>query len=243
MQDWANSAYSMAITTAILPIFFKDVVAKGLPDHISTAYWGYGNSLSTLFISLLAPLLGALADYKGYKKKLFSVFLVLGVVSTALLSTVGEGEWLKCIIIYSITAIGFSGSNIFYDAFLIDITEEKRMDKVSSFGFAFGYLGSTIPFIISIVFILNPTIIGLSSSLTATKLAFFITALWWLVFSIPMLKNVKQKYFIASTAHPIKESLSRLTKTFGSSRLGVLSLLILFMVGGFTLLKVKVPVI
>lgn len=213
LYDWANSAYSIAITTAILPIFFKDVVAKGVDPNMSTAYWGYASSLSTLLISILAPILGAIADYKNFKKRLFTGFFFVGVVATGLLVTLNQGDFIKCIVIYTLSVIGFSGANIFYDAFLVDVTEEKKMDWISSLGFGFGYIGSTIPFIVGIIFIMKPSLIGLGSTVAATKLAFFITAVWWLIFTIPMIKNVKQKYYIEPSKHVMKESLSRLLDT------------------------------
>ncbi|WP_027634356.1 MFS transporter [Clostridium hydrogeniformans] len=213
LYDWANSAYSIVITTAILPVFFKQVAANNINSATSTAYWGYSNSIATLIISILAPLLGAIADYKGRKKKFFSSFLILGVMSTALLSVVQEGNWILCIFIYIFSVIGFTGSNIFYDAFLIDVTSEENMDMISSHGFAFGYIGSCIPFIISILFIKNPSLLGLTTS-SATRLSFIITALWWLFFSIPMIKNVNQTYYIEPSKHIIKDSFSSLFNTF-----------------------------
>ncbi len=216
LQDWANSAYSLAITTATLPIFFKSIVAKDLPSSMSTAYLGYTNSIATLIIAILAPLLGTIADYKNYKKKLFTFFIIIGVTSTAMLASIGEGNWIMCLVIYVLSVIGFSGSNIFYDAFLVDVTEEKRMDHISSMGFGFGYIGSTIPFILSLIVIKNPSLFHLTT-VGAVKFTFIITALWWFIFTIPMFKNVKQIYFIDSpTSSPIKDSLKRLWSTLKS---------------------------
>lgn len=218
LYDWANSAYSVAITTAILPIFFKTVAAKGMDTNTSTAYLGYANSLSTLLIAALAPILGTISDYRGYKKKLFTFFFLIGAIFTGLLSLVKEGDWVMCLVIYIISAIGFSGSIIFYDAFIVDVTEEKKMDWISSAGFGLGYIGSCIPFIISIVFIQKPGLIGLTSTLQATQLSFIITALWWLIFTIPMLRNVEQVYFTESTKNPIKESFITVFNTLKSIR-------------------------
>lgn len=217
LYDWANSAYSIAITTAIMPLFFKDVLAAGLSDHLSTAYWGYGNALATLIISLTAPFLGTIADYRGYKKRFFTAFLLLGTLSTALLFTLTEGSWMPALILYVLTAMGFAGANIFYDAFLVDVTTTDRMDWVSSLGFGFGYIGSCIPFIISLGLILKPDLIG-TDTVGATRLSFLITAAWWLVFSIPMLRNVHQIYYIEPEPDPIRQSLRRLSGTLKNIR-------------------------
>lgn len=212
LQDFGNSAYSITITTAILPIFFKGVAASQLTDATSTAYWGYANSLATLLIALLAPLLGTIADFKGVKKKLFAAFTLTAIISSALLATVGEGQWIYALVIYIITAVAFNGSSIYYDAFLTDVTTDDRMDDISSKGFGFGYLGGTIPFVLSLGLILSAENLGLTVTF-ATQMAFLITALWWMVFTIPMLKNVKQKYYIEGEPSKIKESFSVLWKT------------------------------
>lgn len=212
LQDFGNSAYSITITTAILPLFFKSVAASHLADATSTAYWGYANSLATLLIALLAPLLGTIADFKGVKKKLFSAFTLVAILSSAMLATVGEGQWIYALVIYVITAVAFNGSSIYYDAFLTDVTTDEKMDEISSKGFGYGYLGGTIPFIISLGVILNAEKLGLTVTL-ATQLAFLITAVWWMIFTIPMLKNVKQKYYIEGKPSKIKESFIALSVT------------------------------
>jgi UMF1 family MFS transporter len=160
----------------------------------------------------MAPLLGTLGDYRNVKMKLFRMFFIVGVIATAALSF--TGQWLPMLILYAITIIGESGSGLFYDAFLIDVTTEDRMDRVSTYGYAFGYIGgSTIPFIVAIALIMFGKYVGISAIL-GTKLSFLFTALWWAVFTIPMLKNVKQKYSIDPVPNPIASSFKRLYKTF-----------------------------
>lgn len=212
LQDFANSAYSIAITTAILPVFFKSVAAKGMESHLSTAYWGYANSISTAIIAILCPLLGIIADHKGKKKKFFTVFTLLGVLSTAMLFFVKEGNWVSCLAIYVVTVIGFSGSNVFYDSFITDVTTDDRMDYISSAGFGYGYIGGAIPFVASVIFISSANKLGLSSTF-ATQLSFLVTALWWFMFTLPMLKNVQQTHYVELEEHYIKNCFSNILKT------------------------------
>lgn len=213
--DWANSAYSMTITSTILPIYFKMVAeAGGMSSSNSTALWGYTISLSTLVVSLLAPILGTIADYKGNKKKLFKVFLSLGIVATATLAFIPSNTPNLLLLCYGVALIGFAGSNIFYDSFLVDVTTNDRMDKVSSTGFAMGYIGSTIPFIISIAIVMlsEKGILPIDLN-SACKVTFLITCLWWGVFTIPLLKNVNQIYYIEPEAQPVKKSFLRIIST------------------------------
>lgn len=214
LYDLGNSAYSITITAAILPIFFKSLTdAAGIAANTSTAYWGYSVSIATLLIAVLAPILGTISDYRRYKKRFFLFFALIGIIFTGALATVGQGQWLRCLIIYIFTVVGFAGSNVFYNAFLVDVTSEKKMDWISSSGFAFGYIGSVIPFTISILLIQYPSLIGVDT-MGATRIAFIITAVWWAVFTIPMLVNVKQEFFIEPEPQPIKKSFIRLAKTF-----------------------------
>lgn len=213
LYDWANSAYSIVITTAIFPIFFESIT----PEEIYVTAWGYANSLASLLVAIMAPILGTIADYWGRKKKFFSLFFLIGVLTTTSLILVSEGQWMVALILYIGSVIGFSGANIFYDAFLVDVTDESRMDWVSAGGFGWGYIGSTIPFIASMVLILNAAGLGMAST-TAVRISFLMTGLWWFFFSIPILKNVKQKYGIEPSTTAITDSFRRLGATIRDIR-------------------------
>ncbi|HJA90331.1 MAG TPA: MFS transporter [Candidatus Jeotgalibaca merdavium] len=212
MQDWANSAYSIMITTAVFPLFFKAVASSGgLSDATSTAYWGYANAIGTLIVSVLAPILGALADYKNQRMPMFTFFTLSGIIATLAFSFAPEGSWLYLFIFYVISAIGFSGANIFYDGSIIDATTNDRMDRVSSAGFGWGYIGSSIPFVIFIIFQLTG-ILPISQTLLV-KLGFVMTAIWWFVFTIPYWRHVEQKSYIPRETQLIKNSFKRLWGT------------------------------
>lgn len=220
LYDWANSAYTLTVTTAIFPLYFKAATAElGVSGAQSTVIWANANGFTSLIVALMAPILGTIADYYGFKKRLFLAFLTLGISACLLLGFIPQSQWVLLLAVYMFSAIGFSGGNIFYDAFLVDVTEDERMDSVSTTGYALGYIGSTIPFIVAMAIVL------LSSSgvlpfdgYTTPKIAFVITAMWWLVFSLPMVKNVKQVHGIAREGHFIKNSFARLSKTFGNIR-------------------------
>lgn len=218
--DWANSAYSMIITATILPIYFKMVAGNGgMSSADSTAYWGYTISISTLIVSILAPVLGTIADYKGNKKKFFKFFVFLAIIATISLIFVPANKPILLLFNYGFTVLGFAGANIFYDSFLVDITEKERMDKVSSMGFGLGYIGSTIPFIIAlaIVMLSQMNIIKIEVA-AASKIAFLITAIWWAIFTIPLIKNVNQRYYIEKEPKAIRASFKRLGNTFKEIR-------------------------
>lgn len=217
MYDWANSVYSAVVTAAILPLFFTSLTgAAGISSTTSSVYWGYATAAASLIIAMMAPLLGALGDYKGMKMRLFKVFLAIGVLSTAALAL--STQWQIVLGISIVTAIGFAGASIFYDASLVDVTTSERMDKVSSYGFALGYIGgSTIPFVGSIALIMFGERIGVPR-LLATQISFIITALWWAVFSLPLLRNVKQVHFLEPVADPIAASFRRIKATLSNAK-------------------------
>lgn len=218
LYDWANSAFSAIVAAIILPVFFQTVAQNGGISSVdSTAYWGYATSLGTLICAVLAPFLGTLGDFKGLKKRLFTAFMLLGIVSTFLLAV--TNSWQGLLLFYILGTLGFSGSCIYYDSFLLDVTDIKRMDRVSSVGYGLGYIGgSTIPLIISLVLIQFGDGFGIPT-MAATKFSFILTAAWWLVFSMPMLRNVHQKHAIepdrnlmAHTMRNMKKTLSMIIK-------------------------------
>ena len=223
--DWANSAYTMVVTSTIMSLYFLSSAGAALegkvadPAVTANAYWGFANSAATLVLVVLSPILGTMADYKGKKKQMFKLFLFTGVVFTAFLAFIPSNQWLLLLIAYVITAIGFAGANIFYDAFLVDVSEDANMDRVSSLGFALGYIGSTIPFIICLVLVVLATLGKAPFSVeTSYKISFVITAVWWIGFSVPILRDVHQIYGIDAEPHFVRNSFRRLGQTLKEIR-------------------------
>ena len=203
MYDWANSVYATNIMAAIFPTIF--VAYAGEAGDI---WWGYATSIATFLIAVLAPILGALGDYKGMKKKLFSLSVGLGVIFTAMIAF--TNDWRIMLIGYVLSHIGFSASCLFYDSFLTDVTTDERMDKVSSWGYAMGYIGgSTIPFLISIA-----VLSILKYNAVAQKFSILITSVWWAFFSIPFFKNVHQEHYLEKEHRlSLKETIGNIGKT------------------------------
>ena len=215
LYDVGNSAFTLLVVT-IIPIYFNFLAEQaGLSNVQYLAYWGYAASAATLLVAVLGPVFGALADTQGYKKPIFLLFLGVG-----LLGCVGLGfvrHWLWFLGIFVIARVGYSGSLIFYDSMLSDITEADRMDHVSSQGYAWGYIGSCIPFAVCLLLVLGAEGLGLSM-VTAMALAFGITALWWLGFTLPLLRRYEQRHFVERRPHAIRESFARLGRTLARAR-------------------------
>jgi UMF1 family MFS transporter len=212
LYDVGNSAFVLVMVTAIMPIFYKDYAAAHLSGAISTAHWGFANSGASFVLALLSPVLGAMADYKMRKKYFFLIFLFIGLIFTLTLTLVQQGQWLMCLALFVIARIGWSGANVFYDAFIIDVTTKERMDSISAMGYGYGYLGSVVPFAIIIGLIFSA---GMADGLPiqATKAGFIIVALWWACLSIPAIANLRQHHFIELSATPLSDSFKRLHRT------------------------------
>ncbi len=216
LYDVGNSAFILLVST-ILPIYFNSLCdAAGIAEVDYLAYWGYAASVCTLIVALSGPVLGTIADNQGYKKKIFTVSMLIGVLGLASLWI--PTSWKVFLVLFVVAKVGYSSSLIFYDSMLSDITEPQRMDMVSSHGYAWGYIGSCIPFLISLVLVLFYQQLSISMMMAMT-LAFLINALWWLACSLPLLKNYRQKYYVEKKeTHVVTSSFRRLAQSFGKLR-------------------------
>lgn len=211
LYDVGNSAFTLLVAT-ILPIYFNALASgEGLSEVDCLAYWGYAASVATLIVAVIGPIFGTIADTKGYKKPIFTASMMVGVIGCAALSV--PTSWVVFLAVFVIAKVGFSSSLIFCDAMLSDVTTSDRMDMVSSHGYAWGYIGSCIPFVISLIFVLGNEAIGISMG-TAMTIAFVLNAGWWLVATLPLLKNYEQKNYVEKQEHVIRSSFGRLVKTF-----------------------------
>ncbi|GEN85698.1 MFS transporter [Oceanobacillus sojae] len=193
MYDFGNSAFATTIMAAVLPVYYSTVAASGLDDHLATSYWGYSQSISVLIVAILAPILGAISDFSAAKKKFLRFFAFMGIIASILMIFISEGDYLLASLLFIIGSIGFSGGNIFYDGFLPEIAEKEEMDKVSSGGFAYGYIGGGILLAINVMMVLNPSWFGIADTEWATRISLASVGIWWLIFTIPLLKNIKEE--------------------------------------------------
>ena len=211
LYDVGNSAFVL-LTSTIIPIYYKNVAAaSGISDADSTAFFGYATSLVTILVAVLGPVLGTLADTKGFKKPVFTFFMMMGVLGCAALAL--PKTWVAFLAVYVLAKTGLNASLVFYDAMLSDVTTDERMDVVSAQGYAWGYIGSCVPFIISLVFVLCSELIGISGG-TAMAIAFVLNAAWWLLVTLPLLASYEQKHYVERTAHPVRDSFGRLARVF-----------------------------
>ena len=208
--DMGNSAFILLVAT-ILPIYFNYLSSsQGVAEHNYLSYWSYAASLSTLIVALAGPILGTLADYKDHKKKIFLTTAMLGALALACFWI--PNSWFAFLVLFVAAKVAYSLSLIVYDSMLTDITTEERMDAVSSKGYAWGYIGSVVPFIISLVFVLMYDKMGMTLK-AAMMIAFILNAVWWIAFTLPLVKSYKQKYYIEPEAHPALDTFARLKDT------------------------------
>ena len=215
LYDVGNSAFIMLVST-IIPIYFNYLAeSAGISEVDYLAYWGYAASVATVVVALIGPVLGTLADTKNFKKPLFVLSMMVGVIGCAALSF--PRSWVAFLAVFVIAKVGFNASLIFYDSMLLDVTTEERMDTVSSHGYAWGYIGSCVPFVASLILVLMNESLGISMA-TAMGLAFFLNAAWWLVVTIPLLRNYKQVNYAALPKRPVRDSFRRLGFTLRDIR-------------------------
>lgn len=213
LYDVGNSAFILLVST-IIPIYFNYLASLAKISEVNyLAYWGYASSFTTLIVAIIGPVLGSIVDTKGYKKPIFTISMIIGVMGLACFSV--PKSWIIFLSVFVIAKIGYNASLIFYDSMLLDITDDKRMDYVSSQGYAWGYIGSCIPFVVSLVFVLFYEKMGIPFN-GAMTIAFLINALWWLGMTLPLLKNYKQVHFIEKQEHPIRDSFKRLGHTLST---------------------------
>lgn len=223
MYDWANSAFATTIMAAVLPIFYADVAAANLPEHLRTVYWGYTTSIALFTIGILSPVLGAAADYLGAKKKFLAAFAGMGVLATTFLSLIARGEWLYASAVFIVGNIEFAGANVFYESLLPHITREGELDRVSTAGYAMGYVGGGVLLAVNLAWIMMPERFGMSDATQASRIAFLSVALWWALFSVPIFRSVKEparrlEHDENLGMNPVKVGFSRVFQTFGELR-------------------------
>lgn len=214
LYDIGNSAFVLLVST-LIPIYFNALAAAdGLNEDLYLSYWGYAGSIATILVAIIGPVCGALSD-RNFKKPIFLLCLTLGVAGCAMLGF--ASNWLMFLAVFVLARVGYSSSLVFYDSMLPEITDNDRMDKVSSVGYAFGYIGSVIPFIVCLVLVLMHDVFGLSQS-SAMAIAFLITAVWWVVCTLPLLKGYRQTAFVSTSKSPIGDSFRQLGRTLRDAR-------------------------
>lgn len=193
MYDWANSAFATTILAAVMPVYYVSVAGIHLSEETAAYYWGFTQSIATLSVALLSPVMGAIADYTGSKMKFLTFFAIIGALASAAMAFTGEGDWLFTSILVIIGTIGFSTGNTFYDGLLVDLAPPEKRDAISMRGYAYGYLGGGLLLALNIAMIEGWKTFGFPDKTTATQAAFFTVGVWWLLFAVPMMRHVRDK--------------------------------------------------
>jgi len=215
LYDIGNSAFILLVST-LIPIYFNALATTGgLNESLYLSYWGYAGSVSTLLVAVIGPICGTLADHRGFKKPIFMACMLLGVLGCAAMGV--TAGWLAFLVVFVLAKVGYSSSLVFYDAMLPEVTTDERMDTVSSMGYAYGYIGSVIPFILCLLLVLFGDKIGIGAG-TAMVVSFLITAVWWFVCTQPLLKRYRQTAFVEHGGNPVSSTFRRLRDTFREVR-------------------------
>jgi len=193
LYDWANSAFSLTVVTVFFPVLLAAFWSEGVDSTVTTFRLGLANGVASLIVAVSAPLLGAIADQMGRRKGLLSVLAALGIVMTGALYFVAQGQWPIAVACYILASVGFAGSNSLYDALLVDVTSADRFHQVSALGFGLGYIGGALLFMLNVWMVSSPVTFGFDSEIGAIRLAFILVAIWWAVFSIPLLLWVDEQ--------------------------------------------------
>jgi len=221
MYDWANSAFATTIMAAVLPVFFSEVACAGVDKNIASSYFAFSITIAMLIIAVAAPILGAIGDHSGAKKRFLLFFVILGILGTASLTGVSKGMWVFASLCYIIGRVGFAGANTFYDSLLPHVAGSDNIDNVSAKGYAYGYLGGGILLAINLLMIMKPGFFGIPNAEWGSRLSFLTVAFWWAVFSIPLFRNVPEPpvyLYKKESIDPIKAGYQRLRKTFKEIR-------------------------
>ncbi len=191
LYDWANSAFATTVMAAFFPIFFSSYWSLGQDSETTTFFLGMANSVESLIVAVLAPMLGAIADSGSYRKKFLIFFAFLGSIMTGALYLVAAGHWVQAMAFYVLANIGFAGANIFYDALLLGVAGHDKLDFVSALGYGMGYIGGGLLFLLNVLMVLFPAAFGLADTVQAVRVSFLMVAIWWIVFSLPLFFFVK----------------------------------------------------
>jgi UMF1 family MFS transporter len=223
MYDWANSAFQTTIIAAIFPIYYQRVAAADLPGTLATERFAWATTIAILVVAAIAPVLGAIADYAGLKKRMLAIFVAIGAGATAAMFGIERGDWLMALLLFVIGNIGVAGSIVFYESLLPHIASEQELDRVSSAGYAIGYLGGGVLLAINLFMIQKPTWFGFADAGTATRWALASVAVWWVLFSIPLFRRVPEPTRLlepAETGHErlLTAAFRRLGATFRELR-------------------------
>ncbi len=215
LYDWANSAFATTVMAGFFPVFFKSYWSAGVTVTESTARLGTANAIASLLVVLLAPLLGVIADRSGRKKGLLLMLATLGVLMSAGLFLVAEGYWLVAAGLYVFGVVGFAGGNVTYDAMLLDVAARDEVERISALGYALGYLGGGLLFTVNVLMVLYPHSFGLADKAEAVRLAFLMVAIWWAVFSVPILLTVREQgHAVAREGRGLRQAWGELVATW-----------------------------